>query len=263
MTRDPYSNCSSSTDDDVTKVDVTKTALRNNLVYFLVYKTICYLLFRAGGPLATLVVLNSRLLTTLRHQKRWRRSRQSVMTSRASAWHRENVTAMLVTVVTVFIICELPDCALRLVYAGAQLTSDPSSDLMLTFRYVNTITNALLAFNSSINFVIYFLVGRTFRRVFIASFACNRQPAVALRSPAPDEASFVSMTALRRRHIAVVKETETRTLLVAKDAVAVPNIELDVNLSRSAVDLNNSVTSQCCHDGDRKHVTVVSVDVER
>lgn len=260
MTRDPCSN--STTDDDVMKVEVAKTDLRNDLVYFLVYKTICYLLFRAGGPLATLIVLNSRLLTTLRHQKRWRRSRQSVMTSRVSAWHRENVTAMLVTVVTVFIICELPDCALRLVYAGAQLTSDPSSDLMLTFRYVNTITNALLAFNSSINFVIYFLVGRTFRRVFIASLACNRQP-VAVRSPAPDEASFVTMTALRRRHIAVVKETETRSLLVAKDSVVVPSIELDVDLTGSAGVPNNSVTSQCCHGGDRKHVTVVSVDVER
>ena len=263
MTRNPCSNSSSAVvDDDILAVEVKRTDLRDNLVYFLVYKTVCYLLFRAGGPLATLVVLNSRLLTTLRHQKRWRRSRQSVMTSRVSAWHRENVTAMLVTVVTVFIICELPDPALRLVYAGVQLTSDPSDDLLLTLRYVNTITNALLAFNSSINFVIYFMVGRTFRRVFIASLGCNRQPG-ALRSPAPDEASFVTMTTLRHRHISVVKETETRALLVSKDAVVVPNMELDVNLSSATGVPNSSATSQCCHGGDREHVTVVAVDVER
>ena len=265
MTRDPCSSSSSST---AWTVEVTRTDLRYNRVYILVYKTICYLLFRAGGPLAALVVLNSRLLTTLRHQKRWRRSRQSLMTTRVSAWHRENVTAMLVTVVTVFIICELPDPTLRLVYATVQLTSYPSDDLLLTLRYVNTITNALLAFNSSINFIIYFLVGRTFRRVFVSSFGCSsgrRRETTAIGSATADRTSYVAMTTLRRRHISVVNETETRTVMVAKDdamAVAIPSIELDINISRSVVP-SNSVTSQRCCGEVRKHVTVVSVDVER
>jgi len=254
------------------KVEVSKTALRTNCVYIVVYKTICYVLFRAGGPLATLVVLNSRLLTTLRHQKRWRRSRQSLMTSRVSACHRENVTAMLVTVVTVFIICELPDPALRLVYATVQLTSDPSEDLLLNLRFVNAITNALLAFNSSINFIIYLLVGRTFRRVFISSLSCSsrhrRQTFTNNLAAAANDASYVAMTTLRHRHISVAKETETRTMLVAVEdanAVAVPNpsAELDhINICNSVVP-SNSVTSQCCHGVDREHVTVVTVQVER
>jgi len=234
-------------------VEVSQTALRTNRAYILVYKTICYLLFRAGGPLAALVVLNYRLLTTLRHQKRWRRSRQSVMTSRVSAWRRENVTAMLVTVVTVFIICELPDPTLRLVYAAVQLTSDPSDDLLLTLRYVNTITNALLAFNSSINFVIYFLVGRTFRRVIINSLSCRprhfQHPlAASSAAAAVAEASYVAMTTNPRHHVAVVKETETRSLLV-------------VAATENAV----ARRPPCCHENGRKHehLTVVSVDVER
>ena len=253
MTRDPCSSSSSNgdADDDVMSVEVSQTAARTNRVYILVYKTIFYLLFRVGGPLAALIVLNSRLLKTLRHQKRWRRSRQTTMTSRVSAWRRENVTAMLVTVVTVFIICELPDPSLRMVYAAAQMTSDPSDDFLLTLRYVNTITNALLAFNSSINFVIYLLVGRTFRRVFIGSLTCRRH--AVINSTAPNDASCVAMATPRRRHAAVVKETATRTVLVATnntDAVAVAG---------------NSPTSHCCHDNDRQqnHVTVVSVDVEK
>lgn len=90
---------------------------------------------------------------------------------------------MLVTVVTVFIICELPDQCLRLVYAAVsltsdpRLTSDPGDDLLLPLRYVNAVTNALLAFNSSVNFLIYFMVGRTFRRVFISSL---RYPCVCV-----------------------------------------------------------------------------------
>jgi len=245
-------------DEDTMMVEVTKTDMRTNRVYIFVYKTICYLLFRVGGPLATLIVLNSRLLTTLRHQKRWRRSQQTLMTSRVSAWHRENVTAMLVTVVTVFIICELPDSALRLVYAAVQLNSDPSDELLLALRYVNTITNALLAFNSSINFIIYFLVGRTFRRVFIGSLVCRpRHQAVAMPTAADDDASFVTMTTLRRRHLAVAKETETRTLL------AVPGgNQVDVNISSNSavIPSGNSMTSQ---DYTNNHVTIVSVDVER
>lgn len=270
---DPSINSSSSSStsnygDDVITVEVNKTDLRNNHVYILVYKTVCYLLFRAGGPLATLVVLNYRLFTTLRHQKRWRRSRQTLTTSRVSAGQRENVTAMLVTVVTVFIICELPDPALRLVYASVRLTSHPSDDLLLTLRYVNAITNALLAFNSSINFVIYLLVGRTFRRVFISSLGCRsgryRQTSV-INAAAADKASYVSTTTLRRRHISVAKETETRFMLVATDdanATDVPNTELGYDMSDSVVP-RNAVTSQCYHDDDREHVTVVLVDVER
>jgi len=240
----------------MTTVEVRKTALRSNGVYILVYKTICYLLFRAGGPLAALVVLNSRLLTTLRHQKRWRRSRQTLRTSRLSALHRQNVTAMLVTVVTVFIICELPDPALRLVYATVQLTSDRSDDddLLLNLRYVNTITNALLAFNSSINFIIYFLVGRTFRRVFFSSFGCRGRQTAATINSTVDGASHVAMTTLRRRHI-----SEPCTVLVAKDDAVIPSTELISHMPSSTVP-NSLVTS---HNHDQNHVTVVSVDVEK
>jgi len=259
VTRDRCSNSTSGVseyDDDLMTVKVTKTALRDNRIYILVYKTICYLLFRAGGPLAALVVLNSRLLTTLRHQKRWRSSRQTFRTSRLSALHRQNVTAMLVTVVTVFIICELPDPALRLVYATVQLTSDPSGDLLLSLRYVNSITNALLAFNSSINFIIYFLVGRTFRRVFFSSFGCHQRQTGAAVNSTVDGASHshVAMTTLRRRH-----SPEACTVLVAKDDVVISSPELGTKMPSLAVP-NNSMTS---HNHDQNHVTVVSVDVEK
>jgi len=263
VTRDPCVNISSNSDvhddDDVVAVEVRKTRLRAHRIYIVVYKTVCYLLFRVGGPLAALVLLNFRLLSTLRRQKRWRRSRQTLMTSQVSAWRRENVTAMLVTVVTVFIICELPDPCLRLVYAAVQLTSDgdPNNDRLLPLRYANTITNALLAFNSSINFVIYFLVGRTFRRVFISSLGCcpdrrhRRQPAASVA--AAEEAACVAMTTLRRHDVEVVQDAERLTVRVAKD-----------NDTSGAV-AGNYVTSHRCHDNSRKqeHTTVVSVDVEK
>jgi len=48
------------------------TSLRTNRVYFLVYKTLFYLIFRSVGPLVTLVALNSRLAVELRNVDRRR-----------------------------------------------------------------------------------------------------------------------------------------------------------------------------------------------
>ncbi len=48
-----------------TIVTSRRTALRNSKVYFLVYKTIMYFIFRTAGPLITLIVLNLRLIRAL------------------------------------------------------------------------------------------------------------------------------------------------------------------------------------------------------
>jgi len=36
-----------------------RTALRRSRVYFVVYKTLCFLVFRTAGPLVALIVLKS------------------------------------------------------------------------------------------------------------------------------------------------------------------------------------------------------------
>ena len=44
------------------------------------------------------------------------------------------------------------------------------------YRYVNAITNVLLTLNSAVNFLIYCLVGKKFRRIFVAMICdgCER-----------------------------------------------------------------------------------------
>lgn len=44
------------------------------------------------------------------------------------------------------------------------------------YRYVNAITNVLLTLNSAVNFLIYCLVGKKFRRIFVAMICdgCGR-----------------------------------------------------------------------------------------
>lgn len=52
---------------------VRQTALRSHYVYFVVYKTALYFLFRTAGPLAALTALNVRLVVALRELRQRRR----------------------------------------------------------------------------------------------------------------------------------------------------------------------------------------------
>ena len=87
---------------------IGKTALGDSRIYFFVYKTLCFSAFRSGGPLVALVYINTRLYRALRTRRRR-------LTSRARL--HNNVTMTLVTVVSVFVVCELPDAVLRLLVA--------------------------------------------------------------------------------------------------------------------------------------------------
>jgi len=84
----------------------------------------------------------------------------------AAAWRiRVNVALMLVTVVTVFIVCQLPNLGIRIALTAGEFA--PPGTLRLdiaALRYANDASNALLTLNSAVNFAVYCLVGKKFRR---------------------------------------------------------------------------------------------------
>ena len=112
------------------------SAMRNNKLYFVLYKTLVYFLFRFLLPLACLTLLNFRLVLILRRQFRQRQqllhpgslSSEAVDGRPASALselprhHRRctgsssdpSVTMLVVGMVTLFLVCQLPDFCLRL-----------------------------------------------------------------------------------------------------------------------------------------------------
>lgn len=169
-------------DDGLLWPTTLKTDLRNSRVYFIVYKTICYFVFRAVGPLTALVFLNIRLIRALRDVRR-RRARMfggpastgrggvstTTTTAAAATKHHENLTVMLVAVVTVFIVCQLPTLVIRVVFTVYEFAPGLASTMDLTaFRYPNIAANALLTMNSAVNFLVYCLVGKKFRRILTA-----------------------------------------------------------------------------------------------
>jgi len=105
-----------------------RTALRHSRVYYVVYKTLCFLVFRTAGPLVALVVLNTRLICALKTARKRlkaanQRLRQISQRRRRRRHGRRttNLTMTLVVVVSVFIFCELPDLGLRIPTLTQQL----------------------------------------------------------------------------------------------------------------------------------------------
>lgn len=191
------------------------TSLRQDRVYFLAYRTVCYITLRSVGPLVLLIVLNSRLAVALRVVHNRRRQldagRAGSQTSSAAPAgpggvvgcaaaatgnavirknnrkkRRENLTLMLVVVVSVFVVCEVPDVCLRLIVAAFEFVEVwvVTLELQTSLRYLNVVATALHAVNSSVNFLVYCLLGRKFRRILL------RRLAVACHST--DELSSVA-----------------------------------------------------------------------
>jgi len=150
------------------KIQLGYTELRRRDSYFVVYKTICYFVFRTIGPLLLLIVLNARLIRALRQMRR----RHRYLTRRNQ--QRENVTLTLVVVVSVFIACELPDVGLRIAVTLKEMF--PSVEInkdVIRYR-ITSVTNALLTLNSAANFFIYCLIGHKFRRILVHMCCAGR-----------------------------------------------------------------------------------------
>jgi len=162
-----------------------RTALRHSRIYYVVYKTLCFLVFRTAGPLVALIVLNTRLICALKMARQRLKAANRRLRQTAQGRRRQrrttNITLTLVVVVSVFIVCELPDLGLRSAIAVLEFTSDRRQADINILRHGNTVTNALLAFNSSVNFIIYCLVGKKFRDILIDMLYCRRGGAESRR----------------------------------------------------------------------------------
>ena len=154
---------------------VARTALRENYYYVVVYKSALFFVARFLLPFSTIAFFNTRLIMAIRASARLQVSDRRGC---GELKRRERYTLTLVVVVLVFVICELPDLFLRTWMALQRFLPAmpyPTSEL----RLINVISNLFLTINSSVNFIIYCVVGRRFRDVLVRVF-CSSEP-----SPSP------------------------------------------------------------------------------
>ena len=161
---------------EVVRPVTTHSALRTNQLYFIFYKTILYNIFRVVLPLGTLAVLNTRLIVTLKDV----RQNHAALTKTSFNNRIDSFAVILVGMVTVFMICETPEFLLRTVVTVLHFTSTKTAAIRIKISYCNTISNMFLTLNSSVNCLVYCLVGRRFRkiltRLFCRTFDQPRQP---------------------------------------------------------------------------------------
>lgn len=110
-------------------------------------------------PLVLLIGLNVRLMIAIRKARKL----HAALTGNQKQSEKDNlaVTLNIVAVVTIFIVCQLPDFVL-VVITYPDLNIDKAN-----LAYYGSVCSVLLALNSSVNFAIYCLFYPKFRRIMI------------------------------------------------------------------------------------------------
>ena len=130
---------------------------------YAIYPFLIPFIFLFVGPMTLLVIMNVKIIYAVEAMRR-RRTDMGVN-------NRDNVTLMIVTVVVVFIICQLPTHLFRLMEV---LRYKNFIQIFFTPYIIAFYTGCLLVcLNSSVNFLIYCLLGQKFRLLLVQMMSCN------------------------------------------------------------------------------------------
>jgi len=167
-------------DDCLSRVEpqLQYSAMRKDKLYFILYKTIIYFLFRFLLPLACLTFLNFRLVYVLWRQfseqqplhagsspeTTGRPLSEAARLRRCNSATDPSVTMLVVGMATLFLICQLPDFCLRFIKTVSQLFKLEPDWGSFTAQYINTVSNALLTLNASVNCLVYCFSGRRYAK---------------------------------------------------------------------------------------------------
>lgn len=140
-----------------TCISYAQTSLAKDSIYHKIYFGWLYFLIMCFIPLCSLTILNFFLIRAVRRSKHERKS-MNVRESREN-----NVTIMLVSVVIVFIICQVP----ALIYNMAYSIDMPKVSNSKSWTVFSAFRNFLVTLNSAVNFILYCALGQKFRRTFV------------------------------------------------------------------------------------------------
>ncbi len=134
--------------------------------YNLTYKVILYYIFIYVIPLSILVFCTYKLIVSLKRVKEKKLEISSKNTDKGS-----DFTLSLIIVVIVFIICQIFNPIRRFLYD--YFLEIYQRDCPYFYWYFFLFSGNMLMLNSAVNFGIYFLSARGFKRKFLATFGCG------------------------------------------------------------------------------------------
>lgn len=145
---------------NTTNAIYTPTSLGENQTFRHIYFIYLQLFVMLLIPFTILAVLNILLIRAVKQSER---ATGKVSTK---AKRENSLTVMLISVVVVFLICQVPSIVDNIFNATL------SMDVLLEAPFVKltTISNLMVIINSACNFYLYCVFGRKFRRVFCRIF---------------------------------------------------------------------------------------------
>ncbi|ELU18716.1 hypothetical protein CAPTEDRAFT_218440 [Capitella teleta] len=170
-------NTISDTCSNETRFEVGASDLAKDPMYQLVYKVIFCFIFRTAIPLFLVIGFNVQILRAIR------RSRLSHIDALNNKSPR-SLNKVVACVVCIFIVCELPDFAYRVLRVVLLMLRSDQVEWSKA-RYFPHFSNLMLTVNSSINFIAYYGMGKQFRQI-LREVSCKcrgkRQPSAPLTS---------------------------------------------------------------------------------
>ena len=132
--------------------------LGDNQLYQIIYSNVIYFPVMYIVPLLSLAYLNVRLIRSLRAIK----ERKQTLTGQKPK--EDHITLCVIAIVICFIVCQTPALVNQIFWA----ILDHDGRLCGRFHFYYTkLSDALVVLNSSCNFVIYCLFGKSFRKIFL------------------------------------------------------------------------------------------------
>ncbi|ELU00313.1 hypothetical protein CAPTEDRAFT_217696 [Capitella teleta] len=113
-------------------------------------------------PLGVIIIVNIWLITAIKKAMEHRISMTQGQPSKKDA--SLNVTIMMIILISVFVICQMPDFIAGIIAAGNFQIDG------VIYKYYAGVKEALLAFNSACNFYLYLIFNRNMRNTFIRLF---------------------------------------------------------------------------------------------
>ncbi|XP_063441179.1 FMRFamide receptor-like [Mytilus trossulus] len=146
---------------NTTLPNIQLTQIGTNEIFRQVYFIYLNLFTMFLLPFTFLAVLNIQLIRAVKV------ARNARIKMSTSASKEANLTVMLIAVIIVFLVCQLPSIADNILW-----TIFEKGQLHCSIHYIRftTMSNLMVVVNSAINFILYCLFGKRFRKVFIKIF---------------------------------------------------------------------------------------------
>jgi hypothetical protein len=138
--------------------------LGDSTFYQILYSNVLYFPVMYVIPLLSLMYLNSKLIKFVNKLK----TRKAELTG-----HRcpeDHITLCIIVIVFTFVICQTPALINQILWA---VTDHTDRECGKFHFYYTKISDVLVVINSSINFIIYCLFGKSFRTIFVRALCWN------------------------------------------------------------------------------------------